>query len=263
MLEEIDSISFSDLFWIQYKDDRISFRINGLPEDIHFTISWHKNSSKVNLHITKNVGDEGNKPKIVIAEFKKSIIEELVSLIPVCILNSLYSPISFKKYSRKSRKNIRLCYLDELEKHKFCIPIEEMVTQIFKEASTIKRKKLRVRSNLENNFIPILHSAEMRFLFLSNLKSLNSRSFASGTNRAGVLFMGKKTFQFISSNGKCYIQRQKMTIYDLLTSFMKPELARSLINLTNEALEQIKNAETFNDTIPFNRPYQLFIENVN
>ena len=262
MTGEIDSFSISDLFWIQYKNTRISFRIKGLPEDIHFTISWHKNSTKVNFHITKNVGDGTNKPQIVIAEFDKQIIDELISFVPACIINHLYRPISFKRYSRESRKNIRLCHLDDLDRHKNHKPIEEKITKIFKDAATVKKQRLKVNPDLESDFIPLLRSTEIKSLLLSNLKCLTRQSFQSKVFRAGILFMGNRTVQFISSNDKCYILREKMTMYDLLTSFMKPELAKSLFDLTVEALDRIKDAQTYSDTEPYNRPYHLFIESV-
>lgn len=261
MAENIDSISFTNFFWIQYKNGRVSFRVNGMPEDAHFTISWHENSSKINLHVTKNASDQSNKPKIVIAELDKKIADEAMTFIPACIFNYLYTPISFKQYSRRSRKNMRLCYFDDMEKDQTHTAIEEKLIKMFYDASTTKGRKLRIRPDLENNFIPILHSPEMKSLLFGNIKNLTKRSINSGSGRAGILFMGKKSVQFISGNRKCFVLNQKATLYGLMTSFMKPELASGLIHEIQNAITQLQAADTFNDTVPFNRPYQLFIEN--
>jgi hypothetical protein len=262
MSADIESISISELFWVQYKNNRISFRIESLPGDVHFTISWHENSSNINLHITKNTADENNKPKIVIAEIDKKAANELMTFVPACIFNHLYTPISFKNYSRKSRKNIRLCFFDDIEKHPNRAVIEKKATQLFDRASTIKRKKLSLSAGFGNDFIPLLRSVEMRSLLVNNVRNYTIKSFQSTVARAGILFLGDKSLQFISINGKCFTLRQKLTIHSLLTSFMKPELASGMIAKVEEAIILLHDAQTLNDTAIYSNPYQLFIEEI-
>lgn len=260
-MRSFDSFSLGNLFWIQFRNDRISFRIEGLPEDIHFTLAWHKNSHKVNFHITRNIGDGTNKPKIVIAEFDKKIVTELIAFIPYCIINQLYKTMSFKPYSRASRKNIQLIYLDELEKHKNYKQKEDQIINTFKGFSSIKGKRFRVSPDFTNGFIPLLKSPEMRSFLLRNLRPLSSRSFRSVVPRAGILFMGKKALLFTASQGKCYVIREGMSLHNLLSFFMNPDLVTSLSAFTIESIEILKNSNTFSDTKPYNQPYHLFIEN--
>src|SRR5438876_4797974 len=125
MNKEFDSISIADLFWVQFKNDRVSFRIKGLPDDIHFTIAWHSDSPKINLHISRNTSAGSNKPKIVIAEIKKELLPELYTFIPVSIFNSLFQAVSFNNNSRKLRKSIRLCFFDDMEKQDQHVVLEE------------------------------------------------------------------------------------------------------------------------------------------
>lgn len=261
MADELESISLGSLFWIQFKKDRMSFRMTGILEDIHFTVSWHPNSPKINLHLTRNISDERNKPKIVIAEIEKKVAAELMTFLPAVVFHHLFIPVSYKSCSRKSRKNIRLCFYDDLEKHSARAIVEKNIIQQFKQVSATRRKKLRIDASAADTFLPALQPPEMKSIFWDNLRNLTRHSFNSPVLRAGIVFMGKKTSQFISVKGKCYELREKITVSELLACCMTTELAKSLTQEIQKAIIQLQKAKTFADTIPFNRPHQLFIEN--
>lgn len=114
-IDLVNSISFDKLFWIQFKESRVSFSFEGLPEGIHFTISW-SNRDRINFHITKNTGDGTNKPKVVIAIWDSELVNTFALYIPSIIIHKMYIPVSFTQYSRRDRKNIRIVYFDEAEK---------------------------------------------------------------------------------------------------------------------------------------------------
>lgn len=256
----IDSFSISDLFWTQFKKNRISFSFKGLADSVHFTIAWNNETGKMNLHITKNLGDGTNKPKFVIAYFNKDFLDELMSFAPATIFNYIFQPVSFKRYSRKSRKNIRLMYLDELETDNNYSSIKNELTSKWNQQSQVKRNRFKIRKGFEKAFIPIIHTKPIRSFLQNNIRNLSGRSFNSKSIRGGILVIGKKAFPFISSNGKCYAMTKRMTIYELLTTFSNPEFARSLVEYINEALLRLPDAQSLADTEPFNRPFTLFIE---
>lgn len=255
----INSLSIEELFWTGIDEGRISFSFEGLPKSVHFTISW-KNDNNINLHISKNTGDGEDKPKIVIASWNKELAVKIISYMPSLVMGKLFERISFKVYSRRSRKNIRLIYFDEIENHKSIKNIERDATKIFKQNSTVKRKKLSIKATIEKDFIPFTVSATMKALLLNNLRPLTSNSFASRIFRCGMIFLGNRSFLFISHNDKCFILKRKRTIQELLRFFMKPELVDELANEINRALVQIQDAKTFADTILHNKPYQLYSE---
>lgn len=261
MTDELESISLGGVFWIQFKKDRLSFRTAEIPEDIHFTISWHENNSKINLHVTRNVPDGNNKPKIVIAEMEKHVAATIMNFLPTAIFHHLFTPVYFKSYSRKSRKNIKLCFYDDMEKHQARTLLEKEFTKTFRDASLTKRKKLKIDLAAATTLLPVLQSPEMRSIFLDNLRNLTLHSFYSALPRAGIIFMGKRSLQFLSVRGNCYLLKEKITASALLASFMTPELAKGVTGKIQKAITTLQTAETFSDTIPFNNPYQLFIEN--
>ena len=260
---EFNSISFSDFFWIEFASNRVSFSFKGLPQGVHFTIAWNE-AGMYNLHITKNIGDQIDKPKYVIAYLDKALLDEMSLYLPGIVLNSIFQPVSFKRYSRKDRKNIRIVYLDNLEDGHCDKLIKEKITGVWQQVSKIRRKgkrnQLKVIKGFENALKPFANSEQIKGLMFSKMQVLTSRSFKTGSVRGGVLLMGKNSYPFVAINGKCYAAMKKITIYELLISFANPEFAKSLMDYINEALIRISDAQCFADTKPFNRPYQLFIE---
>lgn len=262
MNKEIDSISISDFFWTQFKENRFSFSFRGLPQSIHFTIAWSKETGRMNFHITKNIGTGNDKPKFVIANFDKAFLNELMLFIPPLVFHKVFQPVSFKKYSRKERRKIRLVFLDDIEKASDNIRIAEELTDIWKIGSTIKRKRLIISKEIEEFLLPFISSSGARELLINNMRSLNGNSFNSKSIRSGMILMGKKVSPFISVNGRCYAITKRVGIYELLISFTNPEFAHALLDYIKEALERLPAAKSSEDTLPYNRPYQLYIENV-
>lgn len=240
-------------------DGRVSFSFEGLPDGIHFTISW-TNPNNINLHITKNTGDSPDKPKIIIAIWNKNFVDAFMPYIPAIIIGKLYEPLSFKKYSRQSRKNIRIVYFDEIENQVNNSTIEDDISKIFNRHSSIKKKKLKIKTTLENDLLPFLRSSPIGIVFINNLRSLNPNSFASESSRCGLIFMGNKKYHFVTYKNRCFILKKRRNIQEFFKLFMKSELVDSLTTKIKKALIEIQNASTYTDTIPHNTPYQLFLE---
>ena len=73
------------------ENNSFSFRIEDLPEnipkDVHFTIGYNPETREVNLHITRNVSDQSNKPKIVVVKFHLEALNEALPQIGKRMLN--------------------------------------------------------------------------------------------------------------------------------------------------------------------------------
>jgi len=256
----INSLSIGDLFWSEIEDGRISFRFHGMAPSVHFTISW-ENENNINLHITKNIGDGTYKPKIVIAKWDKDLVNKFIPYIPALIIGKIYEPLSFKIYSRRSRKNIRIIYLDEIENHANFKSFEKDATGIFKKHSVVKRKnRLKIKTSVEKDFLSLFSSGPIKSLFLNNLRTLHTKSFKSPASRCGIIFLGNKKHQFVTYNNRCYILKNRKNFQEFLKVFMKPELVDELTVKVNEALIRIKDANTYADTLPYNNPHQLYLE---
>lgn len=255
----IDSISIDKLIWIQFAESRVSFSFEGLPEGIHFTISW-SNPNRINFHITKNTGDGKNKPKVVIAIWDNELVNAVTPCISSIIINKMYKPMSFGKYSRRDRRNIRIVYFDEVEGQISAQKTEERFKQLFQKHSSIKRKKLRIKMSAGSDIIPFIRQSGFTKVFLDNLRSLKPNSFSSAHSRAGLLFLGNKKHHFITYNNQCMILVNNMATVDLFKAFMDPELVNDLAAKIKLVLSEIENAYTYNDTNHLNHPIRLFLK---
>lgn len=257
--KSVDSITIDKLFWIQFAESRVSFSFEGLPEGIHFTISW-SNPERINFHITKNTGDGTNKPKVDIAIWDTDLVNAFSPYIPSIIINKMYKPMTFGRYSRRDRKNIRIVYFDEVEGLIKTKKTEERFMDIFQKHFLVKRKKLKIKASAGSDIVPFIKQSGLTKVFLDNLRSLKPNSFSSGHSRAGLLFLGNKKHHFITYNNKCMIKGRHMNMEDLFKTFMNARLVKELSAKIKVALFEIEKAYSYNDTIHLNNPISLFLE---
>ena len=256
----ITSLSVGDFFWGEIDETRISFRYKDMPGDVHFTISW-KNENNINLHITKNIGDGNRKPKIDIVRWDKDLVDKFLPYVPALVIGNFYSPISLKKYPRSSRRNIRLIFFDELESHPVYKTLGDDASVIIKKHSVIRRKKkMSIKPSVEKEIIHFFKSKGVNSIFLNNLRSLKVNSFESSDSRCGIIFLGKRMNHFVAHKNKCYILNRNKSLNAFLKVFMKPELVDGITKKIADALIQIQDAKTYEDTLPYNKPYQLYLE---
>jgi hypothetical protein len=256
----INSLSIGNFIWGEIEKGRFSFRHTDMPPDIHFTLSW-TNDNNINLHLTRNIGDPGNKPRITLMKWNKALADQFMSSIPALIIGHLFTPASFNHYPRSSRKNIRIIYFDELEKGINNIRLQDKATAILQKYSTIKKKKkLRINPAVEKEIVPLFSSREVSLLFWNNMRSLKLNSFHSATSRCGIIFLGNKKHHFITYNNRCYLLNRRKSLQEFLKIFMKPDLVEGLARKITEAIPLLQQATSAEDTKLFNNPYQLYLE---
>jgi len=256
----INSISIGNILWGEIEDGRFSFRYKNLPHDIHFTFSW-KNENNINLHLTRNIGDGKDKPKITIVKWDKAFADLYSPYIPSLFLNHQFKPASFSNYSRKIRKQIRILYFDELEQDRMIKEIMDSALQAIRKHTTLKRKKkMRLNPAFEKDIIPILSSKKTMLSFLNNLRTLNKNSFRSATSRFGIIFLGNCQHHFITYNNRCYILRKHQSLQQFLRTFMSPDFVDKLTKKIDEAICLLNSAKNYTDTHQHDSPYQLYLE---
>lgn len=256
----INSISIGDIFWGQIKKDRISFRYKQLPPSVHMTLSYHPGNPLNNFHVSKNTSDEKNKPQIKVAYFGKDFEKVLAPSIGAFMLHHLFEPISFKSYSRRDRKNVRLLFFDELEKDPQSMIFKDQVMQLFLKHSVIKRQKLELDPSFFTAFEALAHTRDVLNLFNNHLRVLRNNTFHSTSFRPGILIRGNQSFVFIARNGRCHLLQKRKDLAEMLSFFMQPDLATALVQETAMAVDNIKDTLTFEDSRAFSNPYTLYIE---
>lgn len=255
----IDSISLDKIFWGQLSDGRLSFSFEGLPDNIHLPISW-ANPKKINFHITKNTGDGTNKPKIVIAVWDKELVDAFMPYIPAIVITKMYKPLSFNKYSRRDRKNIRIVYFDEVQELVNMHSIEQRISGTFRDHSVVKRKRLKIMPSAESAMVSLLKNLGLANVFINNQRSVKRDSFNGTPCRTGIVFLWNQKHHFVTFRNQCYVLQRKRNIQELLMTFMNADLVRDLTNKVDAALKEIINAEVYIDTTHLNSPVRFYLE---
>ncbi len=256
MNTQIDYISIEDLFWIQFGKELVSFGHHGLPSDVHFTISYDKRSDNINFHLTRNVSDTSNKPKITIACINKQLFRNLQPSLTGPIFNKLFLPLNIRFWRGKYGKYLYYCSFTELEKDKRKQQLEEKMISGFKEISHIKRKtRLKIKGATEEKITAMFGSAKMKNLLLDNLRRVPAR-FACPID-VGYLVTKKQSVLFIRVGDDWYTINNQISPVELLTAGVDTATSTELINKFNESLAIIKKATSYLDTQQYDKPICL------
>ncbi|MBW7943454.1 MAG: hypothetical protein H3C64_13965 [Candidatus Kuenenia stuttgartiensis] len=241
-------------FWAHFNERRVSFQPDGLPPSIHYTISTEKDGI-MNFHITKNTKDHTNKPQIKIARFDKAFLDELMTFAPGVITGKMFR--RFRLFPREI-KNARALFWDEMEKDRETLDIVKELEPIIYLA--FKGNKVKFTKEFIKQLEAKAASGDIQKHLQKHLRRLHAHSFDPPAWRWGILVSRGKMMAFICGYGKCYVVRKDMRFEELLRAFATPAFARTITDCANEALERIKDAETYEDTRPYNNPYTLYIE---
>jgi hypothetical protein len=78
-----------------------------LPDHVHFSLSWHRDSPLANFHVTREVKDPNDKPQIRIVEIPKSDLKQLQPLIANTVFHAVYEPLAVPRASNDFKSSIK------------------------------------------------------------------------------------------------------------------------------------------------------------
>jgi hypothetical protein len=255
MNSSINYFSIEKQFWIRITEHLVNFGYNYLPEDVHFTISFDSRSDKINFHLTRNVSDSKNKPKITIASIEKELFNKLLEPYANALLSKIYIPLDLRFWRGKYGKGLYFCSFADLEKDKNRTNIEEFILRNFKEVSETTKSKLKIKSSFEEKFTTPVNIGKFRNIIINNLKRF-PRKFVTDTE-VGILFTKKLSFLIVRFNETWYKFNDQLNPMELLKIVVNDETVAELIKKSQESFAIIKTAETYQDTEPYNSPIHL------
>jgi hypothetical protein len=238
-MNQVDSISVNNDFWIQFTGNRISFTFKKLPEKIHFTIAFNSNSPDINFHITKNNGNI-LKPSIEIARIDKQLLLKFQNLFFAKIFSSLFEKVDIKSYHLNSRKTFffPLNNLNEPNNK-----IERKINNGLKQLYVQKGKKIKFEGNIENNVYNLLQSNK----YINPIsKSLIQVSKIQLNTMNGMLFYKKGIACRI--DGHWFRFKEKLSLFEIFSSIIEPFVLKQLNSNIERAIILIKNASSKEDT---------------
>lgn len=259
-MSDFDSFSIGDIVWLQIKSNRFSFRFKGMSQSVHFTLACNPEKGHANLHLTKEVGNGKNKPRIDIVLLDKMFVDTVKNCLPALFLKACLKRETFKQYSRQQRKGIRVVFLDDVESQFQSLPLASDLETLWDRHSTIKRGRIRVKSEMAERLLPIVLQPSFKALLQQKKKRLSPSTFNSPTLRFGVLLINQKMIPFLAQGDACFLFKQGQTLATLLSKIMNPELASTILNYVNQSVQQIGAFNTKQEAEPYNHPFTLYFE---
>lgn len=250
---KLDYFSIENFGWINIRPHLISFVLNVLPSDIHFTIGFDERTSDVNLHLTKNVSDKDNKPKIKIIVIEKKLFEEIIPEITLNLLYSFLTPISIDELKTKYNE-IGFLSFDKLE-HFEGYSFNELLEN-YKENLKIERKrKLKIKKELQNDLLNFVSDERFQNKIFDLIDELPFEfdKIIDG----GLIVTNDNVIQVIRINDIWYTFNLNLKPINILKSIVEPKLAEFLVERTKSFIEIIKTCNTYSDSEKYNNPIRL------
>lgn len=239
MTEKLDYISVDKYFWIQFNENFISFGLDGLPNDIHLTVSYNNDKPDINFHLTKNTEDKNNKPKIEIFRINKELLEQTLKERYFTLLSNIVEPvdittltdgttleyISTKEIEEKSEKTIFNSFTDKDYK--------------------LKKRRLKIKTDIEKKFNEISSNLTLQELYKTMRKPLDS---STEPLESGIIVTSTDSISAIKILGSWYKFRDKVELSDLFKGIIEPMTITRLRRRFKESIIRLKTAKTFADT---------------
>ncbi len=255
-MKSINSISVNDILWVRFEKYQINFRFGNVPSDIHFTIAFNDRNLDVNLHITRNVGDPNNKPKIEIARISKKILTEDVSLISKILIGSIVETIDIDKLIKENSDAIVFFPYDTFEQEDIKSLVEQNLLEVFDGKWRIKEKsKLKIETDIGDSIEAFSKSHKINEIIFDNLFELDG--LYDKPIEAGSIITNQDEISVIRIDDNWFKFKEDIEIIDILTAFVGKDIADYLVFYTKKSIEVIKSAMSWEDTKVYNRPIIL------
>lgn len=259
IIADINHIALEGAFRIWFEGHYTCIWWEGLPDDVHFTLSHRPEDEYVNLHITRNIGDSGNKPKIEIARLHKDACVKMLEAFSTAYLHIGWEKVflNLPKGRYKKSPDHYFLSLDELQKHKRFSKLRQGMSHAFQKSSRIKRKnRLKIFKTIEQEM-------EQLYLDPSLQKSLNKSFrklplFPGSKPQVGILVSEEYTGCVILTREGVF-QLNRSALPGIISRLIQPELYADFLAFIPFAIQQVSHAKTYRDTEHLDHPYSLHL----
>lgn len=250
-MREIEGFSIKDVVWVKFNSRFVSFGKNEPKNDVHFTLSFNKESKDMNLHVTRNI-DSINKPKIEIFRIDKVLLESLQQMLFSRLLAFFLEPLVLNEEEKESFRYISFEDVDSNNRMK------EFVSNGFKDAFKIKKSMLKLHGDFETRIEELVTNDDFLNLILKGVTSLNEVDVKNLD--CGCLFSSSMdaVYLVIRIGDKWFTLKEEYSIFDLLSEVLKnQDLARRLVWKFKRAVVSIKYATSFEEVKDINKPLRI------
>ncbi|GAC1314271.1 MAG: hypothetical protein NVSMB24_38700 [Mucilaginibacter sp.] len=267
-METLKRISFDGGDFIWFQPYCISFRFKGLfnqelPKSIHFTLAYNEGSPDINLHVTNNLSDEYDKPKVVIADVNKKILKERAEAFGGEMLRLFLEPVNFQVMQKRPKwgrhQQTTFLSFDDLEKASLTGDYRDGFYQTLKQHFPQKKGKGRYRMmpSLPRGLKKWAKSNWNQQIIRDHLKPFHL-SAGSVTQQAGYFRSTAYSGLAILYNGIVYRIRNDITPRQLAEAFLGVPVVEQLLQQIRMAIAITDDAENYSQTHNIMQPIRLF-----
>ncbi|MBK9477853.1 MAG: hypothetical protein KA450_01430 [Bacteroidia bacterium] len=254
--QTFDHISINDDFWAQLKPHLLSCGFKFLPPKVHFTIGFDERTTDINLHVTKNVSDSKNKPKITVVKIEKRTLEEDAIKIVQKLYRKILKPVNVEELVNKydyALGFVPLPKIDDIEKN---AELEKLWIDGFKDLIKVKRSsRLKIEGDILKRIEGISSTEDVQSLTFKNMVEFSEEAIKNVP--CGTIITKEGSMTVVSFKGKCYIVQLDSKFIDLISLYIPKDLAKRLIYNTKRAIILMKNANSYDEIKHLDRPCQL------
>jgi hypothetical protein len=253
---KLNKLVMEDVCMIRVSKNVTSFWFKGLPEELHFSISHRPGDLCWNLHLTKNVINSKNKPKITVCKIRTQDLTTDFENICRYFMSQILEPIPMHRNRRKEAGY--LIKQEDLNNRKTFRRFHKGMKSAFQKCSKwVGKKQFRILQNAEAEMTAWASSRENQQRILSGLKRIPRRF--SKRNKGGILITQKETTALIMTNGKLYRIKEAKAIQDIFLSLISPELLRQLHAKILFAIPRVIAATSYKQVERWNNPVEVII----
>ncbi|MDO6435581.1 hypothetical protein Q4E93_33515 [Flavitalea sp. BT771] len=257
-------LKWENMGWINMAESVASFPWPGLPEDVHFSVSYAPNTDEMNLHLSRNLPGlpSGDKPRIRIAQWPKAEAEEMARLLFIRYWQQFWEPFDMPKFQyRRSAKGqaARYCSISRLLKPGGRHVIQRRLKSELLTHLTRKRngRELILREELIPSLERLMLQPDFFWTMVDQFKRV-PRQF-TGPMEMGLLRTRDFSGIVVRLQGQWFTFRRAVDWVSLFRSFFEPEVFEALQQKLAEAIRVISEATTGEDTRSFHAPFNLTI----
>jgi hypothetical protein len=244
-MDKLDYISVDKYFWLRFNENYISIGFYGLPSDIHLTVSYHRNDTNINLHLTKNVETNDRKPKIEICRIEKNLLQETLQVGLNTLLSNIVEPIDTNTLEKNdmSPEYIAMDQIDE--------KTENAILNLFKKDEDYeikKKRRLKIITDMETKFKQISETPEFVELYRTRTQLLDR---STKQLESGVIVTSGESFVAMKIGDNWYKFRDKIDICILLKGIVQRQTVTAIKWRFKKSLEIIRQAKTYADTAEY------------
>lgn len=252
----LNKFVLEDLWMIRFSENVTSFWFQGLHKDLHFSISHRPGDLCCNLHLTKNVPDPKDKPKIGICEIRANGLMTDYENICRYFISQILEPVPIHRNKRKL--DGFLLKHDDVSSGKSFGRLRKGMNNAFQQCSKrVGKKEFRVKKNAENEMTAWASSRENQNRMLSGLRRIPKRF--SKKIEGGILLTENEVTGVIIAGGKLYRMKKGKAMQEVFFSLISPELLLQLSSKIQFAIPKVLAATSYSQVERWDNPVEVFI----